>query len=167
MSNKVTGMAVLPLVAEIVCAYVRHNSVPSDGLPGLIRLVRETLANLAVKGVPHGPLVPAVPIKQSVFPNYLICLEDGRMVKVLKPYLARVHDLTPAEYRRRWGLPFDYPMVAPSFSAARSALSIARGFGRRPAEAVPEPVPEPAAAPVQRVAKRGRGKRSVETEGGG
>ena len=88
------------------------------------------------------PLKPAVSIRKSITPDFLICLEDGKKFKSMTRHLRTTYSLTPAQYREKWGLPFDYPMVAPNYSATRSALAVSNGLGRKPAQ--PEPVEEPA-----------------------
>lgn len=142
----------LELTAEIVSAYVANNPVPAAELSGLIDNIHKTLTGLAA-GVPEQPVeapTPAVPVKKSVTGDYLVCLEDGMKFKSLKRHLASQHGITPEEYRARWGLPADYPMTAPSYSSARSALAKEMGLGRKPAER-PEaaPAPKPASAPAR------------------
>jgi predicted transcriptional regulator len=134
------------LTADIVSAYVSNNSVRSTDLPQMISEVHAALAGLQSGSKveePAEPLKPAVPIKKSITPDYLVSLEDGRPYKTLKRHLSRL-GLTPEEYRVKWGLPFDYPMVASSYAAERSELAKSIGLGRKAASA-PEPVsaPEP------------------------
>ena len=140
--------SLLDLTTEIVAAYASHNTVAMNDLPGLITHVYGALRGIgAVPAEPPAePLAPAVPIKKSVMPDYIVCLEDGRKMKLLKSHLAKHHDLTPAEYRQRWGLAKDYPMTAPAYAAARSAMATSIGLGPKPAAAAS--APEPAAAPV-------------------
>ena len=118
------------LVVDIVSAYVTHNSVPPGGLPGLIESVHSSLTNLgAVEAVPQTEaLVPAVPIRKSVTPAFLICLDDGKRFKSLRRHL-RSLGMTPDQYRTKWSLPKDYPMVAPDYAATRSALAKKIGLG--------------------------------------
>ena len=138
MAERAQGQADLTEVttrtAEIVGAYVRHHSVASADLPGLIATVGKELAGLGQ--APAEPDEekprPAVPIKRSVTPDYIVCLEDGKKLKMLKRYLQTQYDMTPDEYRRRWGLKDDYPLVAPSYAARRSALAKKIGLGRKP-----------------------------------
>jgi predicted transcriptional regulator len=120
------------LSAEIVAAYVSHNSVTPGGLPALIESIHGALTSLrAVAAVPKPePLVPAVSIRRSINPDYLICLEDGKKFKSLRRHL-KSHGLTPEQYRQKWGLPQSYPMVAPNYAAARSALAKKLGLGRK------------------------------------
>ena len=121
------------LTRDIVVAYVSHNAIEPDQLPRLIGDVHSALANMTGNGTPEPVrevLKPAVPIKKSVFPDYLICLEDGKKFKSLKRHLRTHYDLSPEEYREKWGLPHDYPMVAPNYAAARSQLAKQMGLGR-------------------------------------
>jgi len=119
---------ILNLTAQIVAAYVEHNVVVSEGLPSLIRA---TYAALAASTETAEKPVPAVALKRSVFPDYIVCLEDGKKMKLLKRYLATQYNMTPETYRTRWGLPNDYPMVAPSYAARRAALAREIGLGRK------------------------------------
>ena len=121
----------LESVSKIVSAYVSKNSLPSGELSQLIRTVHEALENTDPAASP--PPEPAVPIKKSVKPGYIICLEDGKKLKMLKRHLRNAFDLSPDEYRQKWGLPSDYPMVAPSYSARRSELAKKIGLGRKKA----------------------------------
>lgn len=120
----------LSQVAEIVSAYVSNNSVPTNQLSDLITSVHDSLMNVGEK--PPETLNPAVPIKQSVKPDYIVCLEDGKKLKMLKRYLRTNYDMTPEEYRARWNLPADYPMVAPNYAAKRRELAKKIGLGRKP-----------------------------------
>jgi predicted transcriptional regulator len=128
-------LGVVELSTEIVCAYVSNNAVTAADLPKLISDVYGTLAGLQSAAAQAQPqeLKPAVPVRKSVFPEYIVCLEDGKKFKSLKRHLRTHFDLSPEEYREKWGLPADYPMVAPSYSATRSKLAKANGLGRRPA----------------------------------
>lgn len=123
----------IELTADIVAAYVSTNNIPFDELTGLIRDVHKALHRTAAGGVEPEPesLTPAVSVKKSVTPDYLICLEDGKKFKSLKRHLRTHYDLTPDEYRHRWGLAPDYPMVAPNYAKARSALAKKMGLGRK------------------------------------
>jgi len=123
----------LSLTSEIVVAHVSNNTVPSGDLPGLIGTVFGTLSQLG--GEPAEPEVevkPAVPIKRSVTDDYLICLDDGKKLKMLKRHLKTAYDMTPEEYRAKWGLPHDYPMVAPNYTKKRQELAKKIGLGRKP-----------------------------------
>ncbi|CDX57677.1 Transcriptional regulatory protein ros [Mesorhizobium plurifarium] len=122
----------IELTAEVVSAYVSNNPVPVGNLPALIDSVHEALES-AGGGAAEKPeaLTPAVPIRKSVTPDYIISLEDGKKFKSLKRHLSVHYGLTPDEYRAKWGLPSDYPMVAPNYAAARSSLAKSMGLGRK------------------------------------
>lgn len=120
------------LAADIVAAYVSNNSVPAAELPALIQAVHISLmtATVAVTDAQvEQPQEPAVPIKKSVTDDYIICLEDGKKFKSLKQHLSTAYGTTPAAYRAKWGLPYDYPMVAPAYAAQRSMLAKKIGLG--------------------------------------
>jgi predicted transcriptional regulator len=121
------------LTAEIVSAYVSNNTVVASELPAVIQNVFEALSKAATaSGQPaREELKPAVPIKKSVTPEYIIRLEDGKKFKSLKRHLRTHYDLSPEDYREKWGLPHDYPMVAPNYAAARSDLAKRMGLGQR------------------------------------
>lgn len=121
----------MEMTAEIVASYVASNNVAATEVPGLILTVHRTLAGLssAAETAPP-PKEPAVSIKKSLTPDYLICLEDGRRFKSLKRHLRSKYDLTPEAYRAKWGLPKDYPMVAPNYARARSDLAKQMGLGQ-------------------------------------
>jgi predicted transcriptional regulator len=123
----------IELTAEIVSAYVSSNNLASDNLTTLIGDVHAALNRTATGAVePESePPTPAVTIKKSVAPDYVVCLEDGQKFKSLKRHLRTHHDLTPHEYRQKWGLPADYPMVAPNYAKARSSLAKKMGLGRK------------------------------------
>jgi predicted transcriptional regulator len=123
----------IELTAEIVSAYVSANSVASSDLPSLINQVHSALHRTATGAVEPAqePLKPAVAAKKSVMPDYIVCLEDGKKFKSLKRHLRTHYDLTPDEYRHKWGLPPDYPMVAPNYAKARSALAKEMGLGQK------------------------------------
>lgn len=126
----------IELTADIVSAYVKNNAVPVSGLPDLIASVNSALSNVAQAIPPEMPATkPAVNPKRSVFPDYIISLEDGQKYKSLKRHLATRYGMTPDEYRAKWGLAKDYPMVAPNYSATRSALAKSLGLGRKAAPA--------------------------------
>jgi len=122
------------LSADIVAAYVSHNALSASDLGKLIASVHATLVGLG--GVIEPDVVvelkPAVPVKKSITPEYLICLEDGKKFKSLKRHLRTEYDMSPEEYRAKWNLPPDYPMVAPTYSEARSRLAKTIGLGRKP-----------------------------------
>jgi predicted transcriptional regulator len=121
------------LTAEIVSAYVSNNTVVATDLPALINNVFDALKKASSTGAQPAKeeLRPAVPIKKSVTSEYIICLEDGKKFKSLKRHLRTHYDLSPEEYREKWGLPHDYPMVAPNYAAARSDLAKRMGLGQR------------------------------------
>lgn len=124
----------LTLTSEIVSAHVANNAVAQDGLPELISNVFGTLEGLIEPAAPEPePLVPAVSIKKSVQDEYLVCLEDGKKLKMLKRHLSTSFGMTPEDYRAKWGLPSDYPMVAPAYSRKRQDLAKKIGLGRKPA----------------------------------
>jgi len=145
------------LTVQIVSAHVANNTVALSDLPGLIEQIYTALNGL---GKPVEPVLtrpePAVPIKKSVTPDYLVCLEDGKKLKMLKRHLMTAYNLTPDQYRERWGLSADYPMVAPNYASQRSALAKTIGLGtRRGAMPIPAPKPEPAAPKARRGRKAG------------
>jgi predicted transcriptional regulator len=122
----------IAMTAEIVASYVAANSVAAADVPALIQSVHKALAGAAAAGVAEEPAVkePAVPIKKSLTPDYLVCLEDGRRFKSLKRHLRSKYNLSPEDYRAKWGLPKDYPMVAPNYARARSDLAKQMGLGQ-------------------------------------
>ena len=124
------------LVVDIVSAYVGNNSLAVGELPGLITAVHGALAQLSNKPAEpeEPPLVPAVSIRRSIQQDFLICLEDGKKFKSLKRHLRTAYDMTPEEYRAKWGLSPDYPMVAPNYAEARSNLAKSMGLGRKAGE---------------------------------
>ncbi len=123
---------IIEMTADIVAAYVGANSVPSSDLPQLISSVHQALVGVSTGAAPvdTSPREPAVPIKKSIAPDYLVCLEDGRKFKSLKRHLRTKYALSPEDYRARWGLPKDYPMVAPNYARARSDLAKQMGLGQ-------------------------------------
>lgn len=125
------------LTADIVSAYVSHNVIPASELPTLINDIHGALGTLVGRPpeAPKEEQKPAVPPKKSITPDYLICLEDGKRFKSLKRHLKTHYDLSPDQYREKWGLPSDYPMVAPSYAEARSRLAKEMGLGQRRAKA--------------------------------
>jgi predicted transcriptional regulator len=124
---------ILSLAAQIVCAYVTNNTVPAQDLPTLIQSIYTTLSVIDSPVVEVEKPQPAVPVKKSVFPDHIVCLEDGKKMKMLKRHLQTHYGLTPEQYREKWGLPRDYPMVAPNYAEKRSALAKSIGLGRKPA----------------------------------
>ncbi len=129
--------ALLKMAADIVSAYVVRNAVPASELPALIAQTHSSLARLAngtVVPAVEPPKEPAVPVKKSITNDYIICLEDGKKFKSLKRHLATAFGLTPQVYRSKWGLPPDYPMVAPGYAAVRSGLAKQAGLGQKAIE---------------------------------
>jgi predicted transcriptional regulator len=132
MQDQQSDPNILELTAEIVSAHVSNNSVPLSELPGLIQEVFRTLSAVGKgQAAPEKPQ-PAVPVKKSVHPDYIICLEDGKKLKMLKRHLKTAYNMTPEQYRERWGLPPDYPMVAPNYAKHRSTLAKKIGLGTKP-----------------------------------
>lgn len=120
----------LTLTSNIVSAHLAHNSVSTEEIPALIRKVYSTLANVNQDGpISSERPQPAVPIKKSVHADYIVCLEDGKKLKMLKRHLKTAYNMTPEQYRERWGLPADYPMVAPNYANQRSKLAKDIGLG--------------------------------------
>ena len=128
-----TSAALVDLTADIVSAYVSHNVIPASELPSLINDVHGALGHLmgAPIEMPKEEQKPAVPPKKSITPDYLICLEDGKRFKSLKRHLKTHYNLSPDQYREKWGLAADYPMVAPNYAEARSRLAKEMGLGQR------------------------------------
>jgi predicted transcriptional regulator len=131
--NENTRANYVDLAAGIVSAFVSNNSVPTSDLPALIASVHAALARVGggAEEQPKEELRPAVPIKKSITPDYVICLDDGKKFKSLKRHLRTAYGLTPDQYRARWDLPSDYPMVAPNYAKARSELATKMGLGQK------------------------------------
>jgi len=131
MPDQTTHSDLLALTTEIVSSHVANNTVPQAEMPALIEQVFRTLSNLGGGGTPMSGdrPQPAVPVKKSVTPDYIVCLEDGKKLKMLKRHLKTAYDMSPEEYRERWGLPSDYPMVAPNYAKQRSRLAKDIGLG--------------------------------------
>ena len=162
MPSDVAPSSTLELAAKIVSAHISNNSVQASELPTLIQQVYTALTTLGSEPAQAAEKrEPAVPVRKSVFPDYIICLEDGKKLKMLKRHLMTSYDLTPDAYRERWGLPSSYPMVAPSYAERRSALAKSIGLGRKPATVLSEQ-PAKVAAPAK---KRGRKPTQVEAAG--
>ena len=138
MAETEASDTVLRLTAQIVAAHVEHNAVQADALPSLIQKVYQTLRDVGQAPPETAKPTPAVPIKQSVRPDFIICLEDGKKLKMLKRHLTTAYKMTPAQYRARWGLPADYPMVAPNYAKVRSSLAKQIGLGHKPASSSPK-----------------------------
>jgi predicted transcriptional regulator len=132
MNDTVSG-GYIELTANIVSAYVSNNSVSAGDIPNLINQIHSALVRVSggqSDSAPE-PLKPAVSLKKSITPDYLVCLEDGKKFKSLKRHLRTQYNMTPEQYRDKWGLPPDYPMVAPSYAAARSQLAKQMGLGQQ------------------------------------
>ena len=124
----------ITLTSDIVAAHVSNNNVAVEDVPALIRNVYGALAELGTEQQEEEKPEPAVSIRASVKPDYIVCLEDGKKLKMLKRYLKTNYDMTPDEYRARWGLPADYPMVAPNYAEKRRELAKQIGLGRKPGQ---------------------------------
>jgi predicted transcriptional regulator len=131
MADNPANTNVLGLTAQIVAAHVSNNPVSPDALPSLIQEVYKTLAGVGREPPEPERPQPAVPVKRSVFPDYIICLEDGKKLKMLKRHLKTAYNMSPEQYRDRWGLAPDYPMVAPSYARHRSSLAKKIGLGTK------------------------------------
>jgi predicted transcriptional regulator len=132
MSDEIDRGELLALTTEIVASHVSNNDVPVSELPQLIKQIYGTLSGLSSEEDALAAPQPAVSIKKSVTPDYIVCLEDGKKLKMLKRHLMTSYKLTPDQYRKRWGLPADYPMVAPNYALQRSQLAKKIGLGTRP-----------------------------------
>ena len=132
MTEKMATAEVLELTTEIVASYVSNNSVATSDLPGVIQDVYKTLTGLGTQAAQPDRPKPAVPVKKSINPDFIVCLEDGKKLKMLKRHLKTAYNMTPEEYRERWGLPADYPMVAPNYAKHRSSLAKKIGLGTKP-----------------------------------
>lgn len=131
-SNGVRSDDILKLATEIVAAYVSNNPIPVSEVPAMIKSVHSTLGGLGggLTGEIQLSQKPAIPVKRSVNPDFIVCLEDGKKLKMLKRYLRSNYGMTPEEYRSKWSLPADYPMVAPNYAAQRSEFAKKIGLGR-------------------------------------
>jgi len=130
IENSLKPEELLSLTSDIVAAHVSNNTVAVSDLPGLIEQVYKTLSSVGGAGDAAADRpTPAVPIKKSITPDFIICLEDGKKLKMLKRHLKTAYDMSPDDYRERWGLPSDYPMVAPNYAKQRSKLAKAIGLG--------------------------------------
>ena len=132
MTEQAETADVLGLTAQIVSAHVSNNSIGADAIPGLIQEVYRTLAGVGKEQVLPDKQQPAVPVRKSVYPDYIVCLEDGKKLKMLKRHLKTSYNMTPEQYREKWQLPPDYPMVAPSYAKHRSSLAKKIGLGTKP-----------------------------------
>ena len=135
MSEKLTAgvgqRSVLEMASEIVSAYLRHNTLPSGRVPEFIHSVHKSLSEIdkGAVNLEEQPPKPAVPIRRSITPDHVICLEDGKKLKMLKRHLRSTYNMSPDEYRNKWNLPSDYPMVAPNYAALRSEFAKKSGLG--------------------------------------
>ena len=161
-TDMISAEELLRMTTDVAAAYFSNNSLPSLQLPEVIRTIHESLTALrgGEAAAPAEPPTPAVPVKKSGTPDYIVCLEDGRKLKMLKRHLRTAFNMTPDDYRRRWGLGADYPMVAPNYAAKRSALAKKIGLGRtdngeaRPAAAARRTPKDASAAPKRRSRKK-------------
>ena len=133
MSDTPANGNYIELTAEIVSAYVSNNTVPASDIPNLISQVHSALSRVSGKtgDTTAEPLKPAISVKKSITPEYIVCLEDGKKFKSLKRHLRTQYSMTPEQYREKWGLGADYPMVAPNYAAARSQLAKQMGLGQQ------------------------------------
>ncbi|MGE0563156.1 MAG: MucR family transcriptional regulator [Pseudolabrys sp.] len=133
MDDQATNGNFIALTAEIVSAYVSNNTVPAADIPALINQVHAALTRVSAGGTEAAgeALKPAVSVKRSITPEYIVCLEDGKKFKSLKRHLRTQYNMTPEQYREKWNLPVDYPMVAPNYAAARSELAKQMGLGQQ------------------------------------
>ena len=131
MSEEENGNDLLGLTEKIVSAHVANHAVSSADLPGFIKAVYAALQNVSTEAETPALPKPLIPIKRSVTPNYIVCLEDGKKLKMLKRHLRTTFNMTPNQYRERWGLPADYPMVAPNYAKQRSEMAKKIGLGRK------------------------------------
>src|SRR3954465_11763887 len=164
MNEQQTPPNYIELAADLVSAFVSNNSVSAAELPALIGNVHDALTKVASGSVQQQTeepkKAPAVSVKKSVQPDYIVCLEDGKRFKSLKRHLRTVYDLTPDQYRAKWGLPADYPMTAPNYAAARSELAKSMGLGqKRRSEPVVEAQPAPVRAEPAQAKAPARGRR--------
>jgi predicted transcriptional regulator len=150
MDHEGKKQELLSLTTDIVAAFAGNNTVAIGDLPGIISSVFAALRTAGqVEEKAEAPRTPAVPIRKSVTSDFIVCLEDGKKLKTLKRHLKTRYNMSPEEYRQRWGLPQDYPMVAPSYAEQRSSLAKRIGLGRKPAPAPQPPEPEPPPAPTE------------------
>ncbi len=135
MADTTKNNDILALTTEIVSAHLSNNTVPAAEIPALIERIYKTLSgvggDMSLSPVPSERPQPAVPIRKSVMPEYIVCLEDGKKLKMLKRHLKTAYKMTPEQYRERWGLPADYPMVAPNYAKTRSRLAKDIGLGTK------------------------------------
>ena len=174
MTTEDQNRKLLELTAQIVSAHVAKNQIAAQGLPGLIDQVFNALKSAGIEPAPVvvEKQLPFVPAKRSVFPDYIICLEDGRKLKTLKRHLRSTFGLSPEQYREKWGLAADYPMVAPNYAEHRSKLAKQLGLGRKPtaededeapkaAAPAPAPIPLAIAEPIEAPPARRRAEHTA------
>jgi predicted transcriptional regulator len=129
--RQIDNEELLRMTTDIVASFLTHNSVPAESVPEMIKSVHATMKEISGdEPKPEPRAKPAVPISKSVNDDYIVCLEDGKKLKMLKRYLRSQYDMSPEDYRRKWGLPADYPMVAPNYSRRRSEFAKEIGLGR-------------------------------------
>ena len=160
MDDTSNNTELLSLTADIVSSHVSNNSVAVSDLPNLISNVYASLAGLGVDAAPEAiKQEPAVSVRASIKPDYIVCLEDGKKLKMLKRHLMTSYGMTPDAYRTKWNLPADYPMVAPNYAERRRSLAIRIGLGNKRLAAVEEPVAEAAAPATPPAATPTRGRK--------
>jgi predicted transcriptional regulator len=130
-TKSVSDEEMLRMTASVVSAYVGNNELPPTQIPDVIKTVYGSLTSLGRAGAGRDLPRPAVPVRKSITPDYIVCLEDGRKLKMLKRHLRTTYNMTVDDYRQKWGLPIDYPMVAPNYAKQRSAFAKRIGLGRR------------------------------------
>jgi predicted transcriptional regulator len=129
--RQIENEELLRMTTDIVASFLTHNSVPAENVPEMIKSVHSTMKEISGdEPKPEPKAKPAVPVSKSVNDDYIVCLEDGKKLKMLKRYLRSQYDMSPEDYRRKWGLPADYPMVAPNYSKRRSEFAKEIGLGR-------------------------------------
>ena len=156
MSGETKIAEIADLTATVVVNYVQKNNIPASELPALIQTIAGSFRSIAIgaESPQAKELVPAVSVRSSVKPDHIVCLEDGRKFKSLKRHLRTKYNLSPEDYRAKWGLPKDYPMVAPNYAAARSELAKKIGLGQGGRGAAPAPAPAPAKAAKRKKAAK-------------
>ncbi|RVQ64986.1 MucR family transcriptional regulator [Croceicoccus ponticola] len=153
MDQDLTPETLITLTSDIVAAHVSNNAVKVGDVATLINSIYAALAGLGTSVSEELPPEPAVPVRSSVKPDYIVCLEDGKKLKMLKRHLMTHYNMTPDDYRKRWNLPADYPMVSPNYAAKRRELALKIGLGRKATQPAPEPAP---AKPAPRKAATGK-----------
>lgn len=132
MTDKIENAEIMELTTEIVASYVSNNTVASADLAAVIQDVYRAMTSLGTQAMQMERPKPAVPVKKSITPDFIICLEDGKKLKMLKRHLKTAYNMSPEDYRERWGLGADYPMVAPNYAKHRSSLAKKIGLGTKP-----------------------------------